>query len=73
MTRERNKNRRNQTVKSKERILRRNIKKVTKTKSFSGKDQFEVLKDIEKWRYDNGYIIRSSLDPVNFTFSMGED
>jgi hypothetical protein len=48
-------------------------KKVTKTKSFSGKDQFEVLKDIEKWRYDNGYIIRSSLDPVNFTSSMGED
>ena len=48
-------------------------KKVTKTKSFSGKDQFEVLKDIEKWRYDNCYIIRSSLDPVNFTFSTSED
>jgi RNA-splicing ligase RtcB len=48
-------------------------KQVTKTKSFSGKDQEEVLKEIAKWRYDNGYIIRSSLDPVNFTFSMGED
>lgn len=48
-------------------------KKDIKTKVFSGKDQFEILKDIEKWRYDNGYIIRSSLEPANFTFSMSED
>ncbi len=48
-------------------------KKITKTKSFSGKDQYEILKEIEKWRYDNGYIIRSSLDFNNFTASRGED
>jgi hypothetical protein len=48
-------------------------KQVTKTKSFSGKTQEEVLAEIAKWRYDNGYIIRSSLDPVNFTFSKAED
>ena len=33
----------------------------------------EVLKEIAKWRYDNGYIIRSSLDWNNFTASRGED
>ena len=48
-------------------------KKDIKTKVFSGKDQLEILKDIEKWRYDNGYIIRSSLDYDNFVFGQGED
>ena len=33
----------------------------------------DILKEIEKWRYDNGYIIRSSLDWNNFTASRGED
>ena len=48
-------------------------KKVTKTKIFEGKDVPDILKEIEKWRYDNGYIIRSSLDWNNFTASRGED
>jgi len=45
--------------------------KTTKTKVFEGKDQTIILKDIEQWRYDNGYIIRSDLSLSNFTSSPG--
>ena len=49
--------------------------KLQKTKTFSGKEQSEVLKDIEQWRYEGGYIIKNKeqLTPDNFTFSHCED
>jgi len=46
-------------------------KKETKTKVFDGKDKEDILKEIEQWRYDNGYIIRSELTFDNFTSSAG--
>lgn len=48
-------------------------KQVIKTKIFEGKDVDDILKEIHKWRYDNGYIIKSSLDFDNFVASRGED
>lgn len=50
-------------------------KKEQKTKTFSGKDQNAVLKDIEEWRYNGGYVIKnkSHLVPDNFTFEHSED
>ena len=48
-------------------------KKVISTKTFSGKNHDGILKEIAQWRYNNGYIIRSSLDYENFTSSRGDD
>lgn len=49
--------------------------KQQKTKTFSGVDQNAVLKDIEEWRYNGGYVItnKSHLVPENFTFEHAED
>lgn len=48
-------------------------KQVIKTQPFSGRDIPEVLNKIEKWRYDNGYVIKSSLDNANFVSEKAED
>lgn len=48
-------------------------KSVTAVKTFEGKEIDQVLKDIETWRYDGGYIIKSSLDFDNFVHSPGEE
>ena len=50
-------------------------KKEQKTKTFSGVEQHAVLKEIEEWRRDGGYVIKnqSDLTAENFTFEHAED
>ncbi len=49
--------------------------KQQKTQTFSGVNQQDVLKDIEDWRHDGGYVItnKSHLVSENFTFEHAED
>ncbi len=48
-------------------------KSVTAVKTFEGEYMDKILEDIEAWRYENGYIIRSSLDFENFVHSRGDN
>ena len=48
-------------------------KTVTNVQTFEGKTIDQILKDIETWRYNNGYIIKSSLDFDNFVHSRGDE